>query len=219
MRRALLIVLLLAPGCAATYPPALIRKAGPARPLADEGHAPDVEVAVPAENMDLSAGPGVVLGDLSRGARFANVYGSTIFGDEGKGEMHLLHTGVGYHFLDYQSLSLDAFGGFVRSGIDDNGGAVGFDLVYRNHFYRGGDDNWTIFFEGGLGLQQASTNFAGRRHFNFRTRIGPGASFEIREDVRAFVGVTYQHISDAGIKGGGGGFDGPMLYAGVAFPF
>ena len=103
--------------------------------------------------------------------------------------------------------------------IDDNGGVIGFDAVYRNHFWRGEDDDWTIFLEGGLGLQQASTNFSGERHFNFRTRVGFGASFEIDEDVRAFVGGTYQHISDAGIAGGGGGFDGPMLWAGVSFPF
>ena len=237
MRSVLLIVLLLAPGCAERYAPGLISEGDRAWPLADEGRATDVRAsitghsaaglgrisgeAVPAGNIDLpmpTTARDAVLGDLGRGTRVASVYGSTIFGDQGKGEMHLLHAGVGYHFLDYQSISLDVFGGYVRSGIDDDGAAAGFDVVYRNHFYRADDDDWTTFVEGGLGLQQASTNFAGRRHFNFRTRVGVGASFEVREDVRAFVGVSYQHISDAGIKGGGGGFDGPMLTAGVMFP-
>ncbi|MGB7156566.1 MAG: acyloxyacyl hydrolase [Tepidisphaeraceae bacterium] len=189
---------------------------------------------VRAQNIDLSApatttapapatatAPEVVerRGDFSKETRFASVYGSTNFGDAGKGEMYLLHVGFGYHFEDYQSISLDLFGGYVRSGIDDNGGVIGADAVYRNHFYRGADDEWTIFLEGGLGLQQASTNYSGERHFNFRTRFGLGASFEIDEGVRALVGASYQHISDAGMAGGGGGFDGPMLYAGVTFSF
>ena len=177
--------------------------------------AKSVDSSVPATAPDAIVPPG----DFTKGTRFANVYGSMIFGDAGKGEMYLLHTGLGYHFADYQSISLDLFGGYVRSGIDDNGGAIGLDAVYRNHFFRDEDDNRTIFFEGGLGLQQASTNFSGERHFNLRTRVGLGASFEINEHVRAFVGATYQHISDAGIAGGGGGFDGPMLYTGVSFPF
>ena len=240
MRSAPLIALLLTLGCAQTYPPELIVEGHPARPWAYEGDAPDVEGSITwdsaadvdgisrehvrAQNIDASVpatAPDVAVrpGDFSKGKTFVNVYGSTIFGDEGKGEMYLLHVGFGSHIADYQSISLDLFGGYVRSGIDDNGGAIGFDVVYRNHFYRDENDDWTIFFEGGLGLQEASTNFSGERHFNFRTRVGFGTSFQIDERVRGFVGGTYQHISDAGIDGGGGGFDGPMLWAGVTFPF
>ena len=242
MRSVPVIALLLTLGCAQNYPPRLIGDGQPARPWADDGDAPDVKGSITrysaaadlerigwqdvrATNMDLSAATTTTHviaappGHFSKGKRFASVYGSTLFGDEGKGEMYLLHGGVGSYFMDYQSISLDLFGGYVRSGIDDNGGALGLDAVYRNHFYRDEDDNPTIFFEGGLGLQQASTNFSGERHFNFRIRIGFGATFEINEHVRAFLGASYQHISDAGIAGGGGGFDGPMLWAGVTFPF
>ena len=178
-----------------------------------------------AQNVDPSAPPTTApeaiagRGDFSKDSRFATVYGSTIFGDEGKGEMYLLHVGFGEYFRDYQSISLDLFGGYVRSGIDDNGGAIGLDVVYRNHFHRDENDERTIFFEGGLGVQEASTNFSGERHFNFRIRVGFGASFELDDRVRAFVGANYIHISDAGMEGGGGGFDGPMLYGGVTFPF
>ena len=241
MRTAALIALLLTLGCAEKYPPTLIVEGHPARPWAYEGDAPEVKGSITwhspadldrisrddvrAKNIDFSAptttAPEAVVrrGDFSKETRFASVYGSTIFGDEDKGEMYLLHGGVGYYFQDYQSISLDPFGGYVRSGIDDNGGVIGLDAVYRNHFYRNEDDSLTIFFDGGLGLQQASTNFSGERHFNFRIRIGFGASFKIDENVRAFVGANYQHISDAGISGEGGGFDGPMLYGGVTFPF
>lgn len=243
MRSVPLIALLLTLGCAAKHPPELIAE-GPARPWAYKGDVPNVEGSITwysaaaaadvdgisseyvgAQDVDASVPPATApdvamrLGEFRKDARFASVYGSTIFGDEGKGEMYLLHVGFGSYFQDYQSISLDLFGGYVRSGIDDNGGAIGLDVVYRNHFYRTDDDDRTIFFEGGLGLQEASTNFSGERHFNFRIRVGFGASFEIDERVRAFVGANYIHISDAGMEGGGGGFDGPMLYGGVTFPF
>jgi len=158
-------------------------------------------------------------GDFRKGSRFASVYASTIFGDAGKGEMHAVHVGLGYFFEDFQSVGLDVFGAYVRSGIDDNGVAIGIDLVYRNHFLRNEEESQSIFFEAGLGVQQASTDFSGHRHFNFRTRLGFGATFEIDDRTRVIVGAIYQHISDAGIEGGGGGFDGPMLYAGITFPF
>ena len=242
MRNVPLIALLLTLGCVAKYPPELVVEGPPAQPRADDGDAPEVEGSITwysaaadvdgisreevrAQDIDASVPPATTapdvamrLGEFGEDTRFATVYGSTIFGDEGKGEMYLLHVGFGYYFEDYQSLSLDLFGGYVRSGIDDNGGAIGFDVVYRNHFYRDDDDR-TIFFDGGLGLQEASTNFSGERHFNFRIRVGFGASFELDERLRAFVGANYIHISDAGMEGGGGGFDGPMLYGGVTFPF
>ncbi len=153
------------------------------------------------------------------GATMATVYGSAIFGDSGKGEMYLAHVGVHRFVEDDQSLGLELCGGYVRSGIDDDGGAIGFDVVYRNHFQHDDDAGRSVYFNAGLGLQQASTNFSGRRHLNFRMRIGFGATFAIDERATAVIGADYIHISDAGIEGGGGGFDGPMLYAGLSFPF
>ncbi len=174
-------------------------------------------VEPPADAADAAAAP--LLGEFSRTTWVGNVYGSAIFGDSGKGEMYLAHIGFGYYFEDYQSVNLEFFGGYVRSGIDDNGGAIGLDVLYRNHFLRSEDDKRTIFFDGGLGLQQASTNFSGERHFNLRIMGGFGGSLQIDNNARLFGGCRYIHISDAGIEGGGGGFDGPMVYAGITFPF
>jgi hypothetical protein len=160
-----------------------------------------------------------LLGEFAKTTWVGNVYGSAIFGDSGKGEMYLAHIGFGYYFEDYQAINLDFFGGYVRSGIDDNGGAIGLDVLYRNRFLRSEDDKRTMFFDGGLGLQQASTNFSGDRHFNLRIMCGFGGSLQIDNNARLFGGCRYIHISDAGIEGGGGGFDGPMVYAGITFPF
>ena len=174
-------------------------------------------VEPPADAADAAAAP--LLGEFSKTTWVGNVYGSAIFGDSGKGEMYLAHIGFGYYFEDYQAINLDFFGGYVRSGIDDNGGVIGLDVLYRNHFLRSEDDKRTIFFDGGLGLQQASTNFSGERHFNLRIMLGFGGSLQIDNNARLFGGCRYIHISDAGISGGGGGFDGPMVYAGITFPF
>ncbi|MHC4127930.1 MAG: acyloxyacyl hydrolase, partial [Planctomycetota bacterium] len=164
----------------------------PVEPLADAPEAaPDAA--------DAAAAP--LLGEFSKTTWVGNVYGSAIFGDSGKGEMYLAHIGFGYYFEDY------------------NGGAIGLDVLYRNHFLRSEDDKRTIFVDGGLGLQQASTNFSGERHFNLRIMFGFGGSIQIDNNARLFGGCRYIHISDAGIKGGGGGFDGPMVYAGITFPF
>ncbi|MHC5024084.1 MAG: acyloxyacyl hydrolase [Planctomycetota bacterium] len=176
---------------------------------------PDSSTADAPTDVPAAPAPGA----FSKETWTGHVLGSAIFGDSGKGEMYLVHAGFGYFFEDYQSINVSFFGGYVRSGIDDNGVAGGFDVIYRNHLHRSDDEDFSVYFEAGLGLQQASTNFSGERHFNFRNRIGFGMSFELAGQSRLLVAGNYIHISDAGIEGGGGGFDGPMLYAGVTFPF
>ena len=160
-----------------------------------------------------------LLGEFRKSTWVGNLYGSAIFGDSGKGEMYLVHVGFGYYFEDYESIHLDFFGGDTHSGIDDDGGAIGVDVLYRNHFSRSEDESRTIYYDGGVGFQQASTNFSGERHFNLRIMFGFGGSLQIDNHARLFGGCRYIHISDAGIEGGGGGFDGPMVYAGIKFPF
>jgi len=146
-------------------------------------------------------------------------YASAIGGDHGKGEMHALHIGFGYFFQDSLSVSIDILGARIRSGIDDNGVAAGLDILFRKHFCKNHDTLWSIYFDTGGGLQQQSTNFSGSRHFNFRLMGGFGGTLKIFNHIRIISGVRYLHISDAGIRGGGGGFDGFMFYSGGAFPF
>ncbi len=146
-------------------------------------------------------------------------YASAIGGDHGKGEMYALHIGFGYFFQDSLSVNIDILGARIRSGIDDNGIAAGLDILFRKHFYKSHDNLWSIYFDTGGGLQQQSTDFSGSRHFNFRLMGGFGGTLKILNHIRIISGVRYLHISDAGIKGGGGGFDGFMFYSGGAVPF
>jgi hypothetical protein len=177
-----------------------------------EGPPPAVVAETPAPE---PAAPG----EFEEGAWTFQTYGSAIFGDSGKGEMYLAHVGFGKYIRDDVSLNLDLFGGYIRSGIDDDGGAGGADLVVRYHFSKSDDERNTLFFNGGGGFQQQTTNFSGERHFNLRVFAGLGATFRIGEKTRLLLGVNYIHISDAGIEGGGGGFDGPMVYGGIMIPF
>ena len=48
---------------------------------------------------------------------------------------------------------------------------------------------------------------------------GGGGTLRVSDHVRMMGGIRYLHISDAGIDGGGGGFDGFMFYGGAMFPF
>jgi len=156
---------------------------------------------------------------FSRGTLKWQTYASAAAGDHGKGEMYALHAGYGYFFRDYLSVNLDVLGAYIRSGNDDNGAAAGLDVIFRRHFSRIDDDPWSVYLDLGGGLQQQSTNFAGSRHFNFRVMGGGGGTLQISDQIRIIGGIRYLHISDAGIEGGGGGFDGFMFYAGAMFPF
>jgi hypothetical protein len=156
---------------------------------------------------------------FSRGTRKWQTYASAAAGDQGKGEMYGLHVGYGYFLRDYLSVNIDIMGAYIRSGIDDNGVAAGLDVIFRRHFSWVNDDLWSAYLDIGGGLQLQSTNFAGNRRFNFRVMGGGGVTIRITDQVRMMGGIRYLHISDAGIEGGGGGFDGFMFYTGAMFPF
>jgi hypothetical protein len=156
---------------------------------------------------------------LSKGTHTWQTYASVAAGDYGKGEMYALHVGYGYFLWDYLSVNVDLLGAYIRSGIDDNGVAAGLDVILRRHFSWVDDDRWSLYVDGGGGLQQQSTEFSGYRHFNFRLMAGIGGMLHLTDRVSMMGGARYLHISDGGIKGGGGGYDGPMFYIGAMLPF
>lgn len=188
----------------------------PPRPVLD-GAADPLETERASRREEPASFPHPRPAPFSKGSRRFETYGSAVGGDPGKGEMYALHAGVEYFLRDYLALSTTLFGAYVRSGIDDNGGAGGFDLVLRRHVPGSADDSVSLFVDAGAGCQQQSTNFSGPRHFNFRLIVGVGATFALGDRWGLIAGIRYLHISDAGIEGGGGGYDGPMGYAGVTF--
>ena len=133
--------------------------------------------------------------------------------------MYSFHLGYGYFFYDDFSVNFDMLGSYIRSDIDDDGVGVGLDVIFRRHQFKSRGNLWTLYIEAGTGLQQQSTNYAGNRTFNFRILGGGGATIRVAEKARLKGGMRYLHISDAGIEGGGGGFDGFQFYAGSMFSF
>ena len=157
--------------------------------------------------------------EFSRGTRKWQIYPSFAGGDRGKGNLYALHFGYGKFLWDQFSFNVDVFGTYIRSGIDDNGVGLGLDLICRKHFLMKNDDTYSVYLDLGGGLEIQSTEFAGTRNFNFRVLAGGGGTVRVTENVRLMGGLRYLHISDAGIDGGGGGFDGYQVYGGVMLPF
>jgi len=157
--------------------------------------------------------------DFSRGTRKWQIYPSFAGGDQGKGNLYALHFGYGKFLWDQFSFNVDIFGAYIRSGIDDNGIGYGLDLIFRQHFLMKNDDTYSVYLDLGGGFEIQSTEFAGTRNFNFRVLGGGGGTVRVTENVRLMGGLRYLHISDAGIDGGGGGFDGYQVYGGVMLPF
>lgn len=157
--------------------------------------------------------------DFSRGTRKWQIYPSFAGGDQGKGNLYALHFGYGKFLWDQFSFNVDIFGAYIRSGIDDNGIGYGLDLIFRQHFLMKNDDTYSVYLDLGGGFEIQSTEFAGTRNFNFRVLGGGGGTVRVTENVRLMGGLRYLHISDAGIDGGGGGFDGYQVYIGMMIPF
>jgi lipid A 3-O-deacylase len=125
--------------------------------------------------------------------------------------------GFSYFLLDNLSLELEFIGiGFDQPGEDAAG--LGFNLLVRWHFIA--QENWSLYVDGGAGMLGTTANVPpGTISFNFTPQAGVGATFEIADDTRLFVGVRLHHVSNANIGDQNFGLDNIMAYAGVSFPF
>ncbi len=140
------------------------------------------------------------------------------------GDLYLAHVGVGYHIWDDFSINLEGIGGIVNDIDDPRGGdstsAFGFDLLLRWHFWKG--DDWSVYADGGVGMVWFESAFPhGGTHQNFTPQAGVGGTYRIADDLRLMGGVRWHHISNARKSGKNEnpGYDGLMLYLGVAIPF
>lgn len=148
-------------------------------------------------------------------------YGSVSVGDE-NGEMYTGHIGVGYYLWDNFSINLEAVGGYlnIEEGRNSEGSLVGLDLLIRHHLIIG--DGWTIYFDGGGGIQQTSEPFpSGGTHFNFRPQGGLGVTLNLSDSAMFMGGVRWIHVSNASKDGqdNNPGYDSAQIYAGMIFSF
>ncbi|MEX0744316.1 MAG: acyloxyacyl hydrolase [Phycisphaeraceae bacterium] len=151
---------------------------------------------------------------FSRGSWSMELFGSGSFAS--KGEIYSGHVGASYYFVDHVALSLQASVGRIRSGVGEDATVGALDLLIRHHLLRG--DGWTLFIEGGAGIQRASERFP-ETHFNFRPQGGVGMTLQLREDMHLITGVRHLHISNAGRSSPNVGYEGIMPYLGVSLQF
>ncbi len=73
--------------------------------------------------------------------------------------MSALHVGYGYFLWDSFSANINLSGAYIRSGIDDNGAAIGLDVLLREHFYNSNDGIWSMCFDDGSGFSNSPPIF------------------------------------------------------------
>lgn len=154
---------------------------------------------------------------FAQGTWTFQTYGSAGVFDSDKGEIYTGHIGFGYHFFDDLSVNLEGVGGWVTPERDDHGGVGGIDLLLRWHYLN--RENFSLYIDGGVGFQLATTNYPSDSHHNFRPQFGIGGTLRIWESARLMAGVRWLHISNAGTTDGNDGFDGAQFYGGVMIPF
>jgi hypothetical protein len=105
------------------------------------------------------------------------------------------NVGVGYYFRDRLSIQADVPAYWVNQ--HQPGGAAGFDLLARWHFYE--RPRMSVYLDGGAGLlvSQRDIPRTGTR-FNFTPQIGIGATWLLDEHTYLFGGARLWHLSNGG---------------------
>lgn len=126
--------------------------------------------------------------------------------------------GLGHYIIDDFSLNLQAAGYFVDHARDTGGGGV--DMLFRWHPFYG--RAWSLYMDGSPGfIYTRKTLRDPGTHFNFTVQGGMGATYKLTGRLHSMAGIRWFHISNARIRGKNRnvGFDSPMFYLGLMFPY
>ena len=135
-----------------------------------------------------------------------------------RGPIITAHAGAGYEFREDITVNVELLSGAVNNDDSKKAGAVfGLDLLLRWHLLKG--DGWTVYLDGGAGFQLATTDYPSDSFWNFRLMIGPGATWQVTEQIQLMGGVRYLHISNAYTTNINEGLDAAQLYFGLMVPF
>ena len=108
--------------------------------------------------------------------------------------------GVGYYVFDNLSLSLEASGYRAQNAPGRDTWMYGVSGVLRHHVIQ--LDRATLFIDAGFGPVEATARVpVGGTYFNFITRVGIGATFQLKEHTYLIGGARYFHLSNARIDG------------------
>ncbi|MEX0806915.1 MAG: acyloxyacyl hydrolase [Candidatus Binatia bacterium] len=144
-------------------------------------------------------------------------YGSAAVGKTSR-QIYAARWGLGYHVANDLSLNLEGVGYLINQ--ERNTGAIGLDLLPRWHYLR--SERWSMYADGGGGVIYSGKRMGNSgTHFNFTLQGGVGATYDAGHQITPMAGIRWFHISNARIQGKARnvGFDSPLLYLGLMFPF
>lgn len=107
--------------------------------------------------------------------------------------------GVGYYFLDNNSISAE-FAGFAvqQAGGDSAISEANFRL--RTHFLQAGP--FSFYVDGAAGVSIANNETPrGGTYYNYVLQIGPGVAYRLQDHLFLMGGARYWHLSNAQIQG------------------
>jgi hypothetical protein len=145
-----------------------------------------------------------------------NVAGASTFRDD-----HMVRGGIGISYFIADDFSVDFefdLAYFPQEGDDAVGG--NFNLLLRWHFLHDETRSWTVYLDGGAGMLWTTDNVPSiGSSFNFTPQFGAGASFDLGNDKRLYVGGRWFHVSNARLYDENPGRDYGMLYVMFGWPF
>jgi hypothetical protein len=137
-----------------------------------------------------------------------------------KGDVYLTQLHVSRYFRDNLAILFGATIGYADAKRADGGVFGGPELGVRWHFAQ--DEIWSTFLDGSIGAvfhEEALTPDSLR--FNFDLQLGVGATYRLSKQTMVLGGLRSFHLSNARIQGKDNnlGFDAPLIYIGLMWPF
>jgi hypothetical protein len=137
---------------------------------------------------------------VPKGLRTFETYGS--FAAQPKGQRAQLYSGmvgVGYYFMNNNSLSLEV-SGLQGTQAGPDVWATGYNFLLRTHVVT--RPGWTSFIDFGPGILESDHRLPqGGTDFNFFFKTGVGAEVHLCDKTDLLFGTRYMHISNARIEG------------------
>lgn len=126
-----------------------------------------------------------------------------------------------YFLEDNFTVDFEVNGAYWDQHEGNDTGGVNLAMLLRWHFWRWGEDRYSLYTDAGIGLALSADDVPGTgSDFNFTPAFGIGISAKLATtDTRLLAGIRWHHISNANIFRSNPGDDRLMVYAGLNFPF
>ncbi|WP_237743561.1 acyloxyacyl hydrolase [Pleurocapsa sp. PCC 7319] len=128
----------------------------------------------------------------------------------------LIGGGVSQFFANGHSINANLNSLYFQQSGDDALG-LNLDLLLRYHFLRRA--NWSLFFDGGVGIIGTTNNVpSGGSSFNFTPQFAVGSTIRVAPEKHLMLGLRWHHISNADTFDSNPGLDSIMGQVGLILP-